>query len=190
MSSGPRRESRTARRLFANSETKRPGAPPGPEPSDDWPTGRPAARFAHSHFATPQHGVCHVPSRLDDSQHLAVSGRSTCNDFCSRPLSAVPVSSAPSWRAFCSRISCDGVVRMTNRIGKYTRDLDQSLDLASVDLGFCEAMVRICLQLGDLSKAEIDSLGNIQIEAVSRFREAGVPLPWERGQPHRSPSGQ
>ena len=79
---------------------------------------------------------------------------------------------------------------MTNRIGKYTRDLDQTLDLASVNLGFCEAMVRICLQLGDFSMAEIDSLGNIQIEAVKRFREAGVPLPWERGQPHASPSGQ
>jgi hypothetical protein len=67
---------------------------------------------------------------------------------------------------------------MANRIGKYYGGLDD-IERASATLGFCVAMVRIQSNATHLKNWEIDSLSQLQCEAVRVFRERQVPLPWE-----------
>ena len=72
---------------------------------------------------------------------------------------------------------------MANRIGNYFGDFDERLNRATVTLGFCEAMARIHIHSGGFSQDELATIAELQIEAVKTFREADVPLPWERAHP-------
>ena len=67
---------------------------------------------------------------------------------------------------------------MANRIGKYYGGL-ADIDRASATLGFCVAMVRIQCNPTQFKNWEIDSLSQLQCEAVRVFREQQIPLPWE-----------
>ena len=71
---------------------------------------------------------------------------------------------------------------MTNRIGDYLGDLSERIERASITLGFCDVVVRLHIHSGNLSKQEREALAQLQVEAVRVFRDAKVPLPWERAE--------
>jgi hypothetical protein len=68
---------------------------------------------------------------------------------------------------------------MTNRIGSCLGNVFEPLERASTTLGFCDAIARIHLQCCHCSTADFDDLARLEAEAVTIYRELGVPLPGE-----------
>jgi len=68
---------------------------------------------------------------------------------------------------------------MTNRIGTYFGDFSKRIERAAITIGFCETMVLLHVQCTDCSTRDFDALARLEAEAITVFRELGVPLPDE-----------